>query len=53
MIKAIVFDFIGTTVREADPAVINVCFEKAFADNNISVDISLLKKPGAKTKNYY
>jgi len=52
MIKAILFDFTGTTVREADPAVICV-FEKAFADNNISVDISLLKKPGAKTKNYY
>ena len=50
MIKAVLFDFIGTTVKEADPDVINNCFESAFADNNIPVNIAALKKRGVRTK---
>ncbi|MDP4261644.1 MAG: HAD-IA family hydrolase [Bacteroidota bacterium] len=50
MIKAVLFDFIGTTVKEAHPEVINNCFEKAFTDNNVPVDISLLKKERGKDK---
>lgn len=36
MIKAVLFAYIGTTVKEAESAVINKCLEKAFADNNLS-----------------
>jgi phosphonatase-like hydrolase len=50
MIKAVLFDFIGTTVKEADPDVINNCFESAFADNNIPVNIAALKKERGKDK---
>lgn len=50
MIRAVLFDFIGTTVKETDPEIINKCFEKAFIDNNLSVDISLFKKDRGKDK---
>lgn len=38
MIKAILFDFIGTTVKEAYNDVINQCFANAFSDHKIHVD---------------
>lgn len=50
MIKAVLFDLIGTTVSETDPEIINNCFEKAFSDNNIPVDTSLIKKDRGKDK---
>lgn len=50
MIKAVLFDLIGTTVSETDPEIINNCFEKAFSDNNIPVDTSLIKKNRGKDK---
>jgi len=37
-IKAILFDFIGTTVKEKDSSVIIRCLTKAFTDNSIFVN---------------
>jgi phosphonatase-like hydrolase len=51
MIRAILFDFIGTTVIENHFNIINNCFEKSFLDNNVSVDINLLRNERGKDKN--
>ena len=48
--KAVLFDLIGTTVREKDSNTINNCFLKAFTDNNVSADIDLFKENGGKEK---
>jgi phosphonoacetaldehyde hydrolase len=36
-IKAVLFDFIGTTVMEKDPLTINKCFSQAFNDHEVPV----------------
>ena len=41
--KAILFDMIGTTVRENDPMFITNCFITAFAEDKIDVSASLIK----------
>jgi len=38
MIKAVLFDTIGTTVKESDPSFMSGCFIKAFAENSIQID---------------
>jgi len=40
MIKAVLFDTIGTTVKESDPSFMSGCFIKAFAENSIQIDAS-------------
>jgi len=50
MIKAILFDFIGTTVKEADPDVFTRCFMKAFADNAIPITPAAFAKERGKDK---
>jgi phosphonatase-like hydrolase len=49
-IKAVLFDVIGTTVREIHPDAINDCFEKAFTDNHVSVERSYLLANRGKDK---
>ena len=41
--KAVLFDLIGTTIKEKDNETINNCFLKAFADNHVTADNILLK----------
>ena len=48
--KAVLFDVIGTTVKEKDPETINNCFVKAFADNNVSAYRDLFKANRGKDK---
>ena len=48
--KAILFDFIGTTVAERDSGIINNCFAKAFKDHKITADIEFLKQHRGKDK---
>ncbi len=50
MIRVVLFDVIGTTVREAYPDAINDCFERAFADNQVSVSYDYLKSNRGKDK---
>jgi len=40
MIKAVLFDTIGTTVKESDPSFMSGSFIKAFAENSIKIDAS-------------
>jgi phosphonatase-like hydrolase len=42
-IEVILFDVIGTTVREKDPNTINNCLLLAFTENEVMVDIETLK----------
>lgn len=49
-LKTVLFDFIGTTVKEKDPEVITKCFEQAFIENNVHVDIAVLKPHRGKDK---
>lgn len=42
-IEAILFDIIGTTVREKDPNTINNCLLQAFTEHGVSVDIESLR----------
>ena len=49
-IKAILFDFIGTTLIEKDPSVLNNCFVKAFNDHKVNVGIELIKGNRGKDK---
>ena len=50
MIKAVLFDMIGTTVIENDPGFMITCFEKAFLQNNIPHDINVLIANRGKNK---
>jgi phosphonatase-like hydrolase len=50
MIRVVLFDVIGTTVRETYPDAINDCFEQAFADNQVSVSYDYLKSSRGKDK---
>ena len=48
--KAVLFDVIGTTVKERDPETINRCFLKAFTDNNVIADRETFKANRGKDK---
>jgi phosphonatase-like hydrolase len=48
--KAVLFDVIGTTVRESDPGTIMNCFEKAFRDHQIPFDHDLIITNRGKDK---
>ena len=49
-IKAVLFDFIGTTVIEKDPSVITRCFVSAFKDHGVQVAASMIKAHRGKDK---
>jgi phosphonoacetaldehyde hydrolase len=49
-IKAVLFDFIGTTVIEQDPTVLNRCFIEAFKDHDADMSIELIKANRGKDK---
>ena len=42
-IQAVLFDIIGTTIKEKNPDTINHCFEKAFLNYGVEVNIDFLK----------
>lgn len=48
--KAVLFDVIGTTVRESDPNTIMNCFENAFREHHIPFDYDLIKANRGKDK---
>lgn len=50
MIKAVLFDVIGTTINENDPDAINKCFQKAFIDNGFSVTLDTVRENRGKSK---
>jgi HAD superfamily hydrolase (TIGR01549 family) len=50
MIKAVLFDVIGTTINENDPDTINKCFQKAFTDNGFNVSLDTVRKNRGKSK---
>lgn len=50
MLTAVLFDLIGTTVKEADPDVFTNSFEKAFAEHNVTISISDYRKHRGKDK---
>ena len=41
--KAILFDFIGTTVLEKNSSVISICFANAFNENGIPANLDMVK----------
>jgi HAD superfamily hydrolase (TIGR01549 family) len=49
-IRAVLFDLIGTSVREKDPATIENCVVRAFADHNIRVPPVLIRNQRGKAK---
>ena len=49
-IKAVMFDFIGTTVIEKDPLVITRCFVSAFKDHGLAVEEAIIKANRGKDK---
>jgi HAD superfamily hydrolase (TIGR01549 family) len=49
-VKAILFDLIGTTVREKDPSTVENCIRDAFADHNIKVPASLIRNQRGMSK---
>jgi len=49
-VKAVLFDLMGTTVREKDPSAIENCIRQAFADHNIKVPPSLIRNQRGKSK---
>lgn len=49
-VRAVLFDLIGTTVREKDPSTVERCFQKAFADHNIKLPAELIKSHRGKSK---
>lgn len=50
-VKSVLFDFIGTTVLEKDPTLILTCFQRAFRDHNMEVDLAFLKANRGRDKN--
>jgi len=48
--EAVLFDFIGTTVKEREPETIMRCFEKAFFDHNIPFIPELIRANRGKDK---
>jgi phosphonoacetaldehyde hydrolase len=49
-VKAVLFDLMGTSVREKDPSAIENCIRQAFADHNIKVPASLITNQRGKAK---
>jgi HAD superfamily hydrolase (TIGR01549 family) len=49
-VKAVLFDLMGTTVREKDPAAVERCIQQAFADHNIKVPPALIRGQRGKDK---
>lgn len=49
-VKAVLFDLIGTTVKEKDPSTVERCLQKAFADYNISLRPELIRGQRGKSK---
>lgn len=49
-VQAVLFDLIGTTVKENDPDTVMNCFEKAFFDNQIIIDRDLIRANRGKDK---
>jgi phosphonoacetaldehyde hydrolase len=49
-IKGVIFDFIGTTVIEKDPSVLNRCFAGAFNDHDVMAGIEIIKANRGKDK---
>ena len=50
MIKAVLFDFIGTIVQEQEPDIINHCFEMAYADHGIPANREFFKNNRGRDK---
>jgi phosphonoacetaldehyde hydrolase len=50
IIKAVLFDVVGTTVLESDPELINNCFQSAFLQNSITVAKSDILRVRGKDK---
>jgi phosphonatase-like hydrolase len=50
LIRAILFDMIGTTVMEKDPQVVNRCFENAFHEHGIPVTHEVIRANRGKDK---
>ncbi|MBC7946858.1 MAG: HAD-IA family hydrolase [Chitinophagaceae bacterium] len=50
MIRGILFDFIGTTVLEKDPQVINRCFSQAFSDHGVTISQDFIRNNRGKDK---
>lgn len=50
MFNAVLFDFIGTTVKEADNDVILHCFQQAFREHVPAVDAACLRRQRGKEK---
>ncbi len=50
MIQAVLFDFIGTLIKEVNPQIINSCFESAFVQHNVSVELASIIKERGKDK---
>lgn len=49
-VRAVLFDLIGTTVREKDPSTVERCVQMAFADYNIKLPPDLVKNHRGKSK---
>jgi phosphonoacetaldehyde hydrolase len=50
IVRAVLFDLIGTTVREKDSSTIEKCLQLAFADHNIKLPPDLVKGHRGKSK---
>jgi phosphonatase-like hydrolase len=50
LIRAVLFDMIGTTVMEKDPQVVNRCFENAFHEHGIPVTHEVIRANRGKDK---
>ncbi len=49
-IEAVMFDVIGTTVKEKDPNTIIDCLVKSFSDNDVAADIEFLNRNRGRDK---
>lgn len=49
-LRAVMFDFIGTTIIESDNSILNRCFVEAFKENGVYTDIGIIKKHRGKEK---
>jgi len=49
-IKAVMFDVIGTTVKEKDPNTIINCLVKSFSENGVAADIEFLNRNRGRDK---
>lgn len=50
IIQAVLFDFIGTLVKERDPHTVNRCFEQAFWDMQLEVDHEFIQQYRGRNK---